>query len=157
MNDIRNEPTITEFENLKNFPPELMGNPDLNKYYYFTYSPDDKTIWWFQRFSEDVYIYDTMTQTYDLQTIEHFIKAEWQDSLDVMMLYYFDGETLLIESQNGKYKVEIPRDVVEKLYVPFLEERFMVSNMLDHKAYLAADGRYIFVDANGIIYRIQCR
>lgn len=156
VNDIRDKPTVTEFEKLENFPPELVGSSDLVKYYFSTYSPDDKTIWWFQRFSEDIYIYDSIQQTYELQTIEDFLKVEWQHSLDTLMLVYFDGETLLMESQDGRYSVKIPREIAEKLYAPFSEERFFISNMLDYQTFLAPDGRYIFVGTNGIINKAQC-
>ena len=156
VNDINDEPTVMEFEKLENFPPELEGDPDLNRYYFFTFNPDDKTLWWFQRFSEDVYIYDTLQHTYELKSLRNFVKAEWQNSLGIFMLVYFDGETLLMESQDGEYSIEIPRETVEKLYIPFSEERFLVSNILDYKTSLALDKDSIFVDANGFIYQAQC-
>ncbi len=156
VTDLNSQPIVTEFEQLENFPSELAGNPDLNKYYFFIFDPDDKIIWWFQRFSEDVYMYDTIQKTYELHTIDNFIKTEWQNSLNTSMLVYLNEETLWMESQDGRYSIKIPREIAEEIYTPYTEERFFISNILDRKILIDKEGRYIYVYNDKVVYTVLC-
>lgn len=156
VNQLNSKYTITEFSEIANMSAGQINQEYLNLFYTFTYNPANKQVWWFKRFASKVNVYDTINRTNDSQIIEDFSDVEWQALLDRIVLIHYKNGSVQINSVDGNYTITIPQELVMQVYAPFENENHLAANIMDRRVYLNQNGLNLYIDANGLIYKLAC-